>query len=810
MIGGRLCGAVIATSLLLIGVFTQAAAGAARPMTNPSGIRTPSLPGTAVNSALGIPCTTQSDGTRACIGNGKTDRVPSFDDVPLDVNVWLPPAAQHPPFPAIFYLHGFGGDKNSSGAETSLARQGYVVVAYSARGFGMSCGLPISRTVPACTGGYEHLADIRYEPRDTQYLAGLLADTGLVDGQRIGVSGTSYGAGQSLMLATLKDRIVTANYSLVPWRSPDGKPMRIAAAAPNWAWSDLAEMLVPNGRSLDYSTSNDYGPTIGLPKTSYVALLTGAGGGAGYFAPPGTNFDADALSWVAHFSLGDPYGAYDQAVINEITAHHSPYYLQDSLPPSQREQPAPIFDNTSWTDDLLPPTQQLVYRNKVLAQWPHAEYDLLFSNGAGHPRANIQGTTMGLTALQDAFWNRLLKGGTGKPLGIETYTQGCGGSTVTGPFITQTWGEQHPGEVRFVSSGPPQTITQVSDPSTQAADDPIANAGSGGCITVPATDSPLAATYRLPPATGDGYTMMGSPTVIAKIAAAATSAQVDARLWDVAPNGTQSFITRVAYRPQLNNAEDQVFQLHPNGWHIAAGHVVKLELVGEDSPYVRYSNQAFSVTISHLELRLPVREQPDRQVLSPLPFLDRDGEPLPASELAVTAEIPGQLTQPTRFSCAQPSGRLAGRSLGPITLGMTRARARRQFVGVSTRGRRYMDFFCLNRSGIRVGYPSPKLLRTLPLGERRHEHGRVVLALSSNPHYALRGVRPGTRLAAVARRLQTGRTFHIGLNYWYLLPNGASRGVLKVRHGIIEEIGIADKRLTSGRRAAMRFLNSFS
>ena len=27
----------------------------------------------------------------------------------------------------------------------------------------------------------------------------------------------------------------------------------------------------------------------------------------------------------------------------------------------------------------------------------------------------------------------------------------------------------------------------------------------------------------------------------------------------------------------------QVFQLHPNGWHFAAGHVAKLELLGADS-----------------------------------------------------------------------------------------------------------------------------------------------------------------------------------------------------------------------------------
>jgi hypothetical protein len=588
-------------------------------------------------SVLGIPCTTQGDGVRACTGD-QAHRVPTWDDVPLDVDVYLPPASTSGPYPLIVYLHGFGGSKASSGVDPSMALRGYALLSYSARGFGDSCGVPSSRADPGCVRGWSHLADQRYEPRDTQHLAGLLADSGLIDGRRVGVTGTSYGAGQSLMLATLKDRVVMPDYSMVPWRSPGGSPMRIAAAAPNWAWGDLASMLVPNGRGLDYSTANGYGSRIGMPKMSYVGLLFAAGGGAGYFAPPGVDFASDADSWVAHFSLGDPYGDYHRQVIDEIYRHHSPYTIEDPLPKGRRKAPAPIFDNTSWTDDLLPPTEQLRYRNRVLARYPHAEYNLLFSDGAGHPRASITGTTPGLAAPQLAFFDRLLKGAPGRPLGIRTYTQGCGGSAVRGPFTTRTWGEQHPGEVRFRSNAP-QTISQGSDPATAARVDPVANAASS-CISMAAADSSLAATYRLPAARGNGYTLLGSPTVVARIAATAPSTQVDARLWDVAPTGEQSFVTRVAYRPRLDDHGLQVFQLHPNGWHVAAGHVLKLELVGADSPYVRHSNQPFSATISNLRLRLPVRQRPRGQVKAPLPFLDRDGSPLPAGKLAQGALPP--------------------------------------------------------------------------------------------------------------------------------------------------------------------------
>src|ERR687887_249090 len=66
---------------------------------------------------FGHQCTTQADGTRFCptteAGPGRTvDGVPSFDGIPLDVDVTLPPASvKGLPYPTIVMLHGWGGDK---------------------------------------------------------------------------------------------------------------------------------------------------------------------------------------------------------------------------------------------------------------------------------------------------------------------------------------------------------------------------------------------------------------------------------------------------------------------------------------------------------------------------------------------------------------------------------------------------------------------------------------------------------------------------------------------------------------------------
>ena len=160
--------------------------------------------------------------------------------------------------------------------------------------------------------------------------------------------------------------------------------------------------------------------------------------------------------------------------------------------------------------------------------------------------------------------------------------------------------------------------------------------------------------------------------------------------------------------------------------------------------------------------------------------------------------------------CPLVTGSLRGDTLGLVHLGMTRVQARKAYTDSSNRGKHYEDFFCLTPVGVRVGYASPKLLGALRRTQRHTFRSRVVWASTSDIYYTVKGVRPGTSVKSARKDLKLEKPFELGRNEWYLAPNGQSTAVLKVRHGIIEEIGIGDKELTRSRKADLAFLASFS
>jgi hypothetical protein len=566
-----------------------------------------------------IACTTTS-GVQFCEGDVNT-RVESWDGVPLDVNVTIPPAAMTGPFPLILELHGWAQSKTAT-PSVDRALAGYVVVNYTARGFHASCGDVASRfsdpslsDPDACADyGWTHLADTRYEGRDSQYLAGLLVDEGLVIPTKIAATGASYGGMRSMALAMLKNRVMLPDGSLVPWTSPLGTPMEVAATAPLIPPSDLAYSLYPNGATLDYRVDNPYGDRAGVVKTQWTDLLYNSGLAVAYYAPVGVDPTADLTGWKIRVEEGEPYegDAEAEAIVDEMTEFHSPYYIDMSI------EPAPMFIYNAWTDDLFPANEAIRIWRKIKDTYPSADVNLHFADAFGHPRSGLAGDTVRVfTRVQEFLDFHLLGVGSAVPT-LEVYTQPCGDSPEVGPIVAADWDAIHPGEVVFTDTSA-QSINQASGDTDNAI--AVAPVPGPPCRSLPPGDDSTAANYTFA-ATASGYTMVGSPTIIADLTTSGPEfAQIVGRLWDVAPDGTQYLISRGSYRPRVDGVGRQVFQLPPNGWEFAVGHSPKLELLGRSEPNSRASNGTFNINVSNLELRLPVIEAPGGEVTAPLPHV---------------------------------------------------------------------------------------------------------------------------------------------------------------------------------------------
>ncbi len=568
-----------------------------------------------IASVLGgdVACTTEADGVRFCGSTSPRSTSKAFDGVPIDVNVAFPPAspgATDGNYPLVMMFHGYGGGKLGLSAMQHWLDQGYATFSMTDRGFRESCGSPASKAADpsGCASGYVRLIDNRYEVRDAQEFAGRLADENLIDPQKIGAIGGSYGGGMSMALGALKNRMVMPDYSLVPWTSPGGKPMQVAATAPNIPWTDLAYSLAPNGGTLDYVADAPYQGRLGVEKQSFVTGLYLSGLAApGFYAAPGADPTADLISWQSRLEMGEPYGADVQAIVDELTQHHSSYYIDHSIPP------APMLMSSGFTDDLFPADETIRYYNRTKTQYPDSDLALFFGD-FGHQRGqNKADVDTALEARIDLWFAHYIKGQGPEPQqGVEAWTETCPASAPSGgPHTSSSWATIAPGEIRY-DSAKKQTI--AADSTTNGAFNPIS--GGGACATTASTDTPGAAVYELKPAPSGGFTMMGSATVIAKFTLEGETSQVAARLLDVAPDGTEMLVDRGLWRPANGGPTKQVFQLHPNGWTFAPGHAPKLELLASDSgsgplaTYGRPSDGQQPVEVSDLELRIPVLEKP--------------------------------------------------------------------------------------------------------------------------------------------------------------------------------------------------------
>src|SRR6185503_14445629 len=190
------------------------------------------------------------------------------------------------------------------------------------------------------------------------------------------------------------------------------------------------------------------------------------------------------------------------------------------------------------------------FYNRTRTQYPNADISLFFGS-FGHQRGQNKADAVGARSAAELAWfNYYVKGIGSTPFhGVTTYTQTCPNAAASGgPYTASNWALIAPGEVTFDSAAPQTILPTAGSTAIAAPFDPIT--GPGACATASGTDQADTATYRMDPVPTGGFTLMGSPTVVADITSPGSDSQIAARLLDVDPGtNTQTLVARGLWRP---------------------------------------------------------------------------------------------------------------------------------------------------------------------------------------------------------------------------------------------------------------------
>lgn len=594
--------------------------------------------------------------------------VPSFDGSKLDVDVTLPLNDQGSrSHPLIVMLHGFGNNKHEWESLTDeagggdkhhwnshwFAKHGYYVLTYTARGFrddGPTA--PYQPDTPSFTSvdlpsGTIHLKSRDFEGKDTQYLAALVA-AGFpdVDAERVAVTGGSYGGGEAWLLAT------RGQWTFPHELDPSLPVLDLQVAVPKYPWTDLAYSLAPNGHGggpagTDIHESSQGRPRsdtgegnpIGSVKLSYVNGFFAIGSARGVFeqgtstTQPNPEGPINITAWKARVAdAGDPYdaaGAEDpivKQVRRGLTEFRSAYYQDEGLAAQAEGRKVAVFAIQGWTDDLFTAVEAFrMYKllKRLDPRWP-VEVELA---DVGHSRAqNEDRTWQRLNRQAFQFLQAHVDGTHEQRTALTSQPAVCarGGDTGKGSdtaarrISAQTPEGLSNGSLEMAfPAGATVSPLGVADPNGPATDavfggafDAILAQSRGPCRESPgpALGGYTAVSEPLPDATA----YVGLGFVELPYTFAGQTATLNARVWDVLPDGRELLVTRGTYRidvPAYDTPAGTLrLPLYGNHWPFPPGHRIRLDLTQVDQPTYRPSNEPSGIAFDEATLVLPTRE----------------------------------------------------------------------------------------------------------------------------------------------------------------------------------------------------------
>ncbi|MFC1435653.1 alpha/beta fold hydrolase [Streptacidiphilus sp. N1-3] len=502
--------------------------------------------------------------------------------------------------PAVLLAHGFGGSKDGMRAEAeSLARDGYAVMTWSARGFGKS-------------GGDIGLNDPTREVADVSGLIDWLAKQPAVQldapgDPRVGVAGASYGGAIALLAA--------------------GYDKRVDAIAPEITYWNLSDALFPDGvfkklwAGIFFTTGSAGGAVGGsAPSTAAGSAAAAAAPGAGGNQACG-RFSAELCAMYQRVAVsGVPDAAAEQ-----LLAARSPSAVAGSIK-------VPTLLLQGQTDSLFPLDQADRAAAAIRANGAPVSVDWI---AGGHDGGNQESARV---QQRTADWfARYLKDDKGVDTGPAFRVSRSGGvnSTTATVALEGASASSYPGlegTPRTVTlSGPPQTFRNPAGAAPPAVS-AVPGLGSLGALSGLGVgfslDFPGQSAQFVSPPLKAALRITGSPTVRIHVQADTDDAVLFAKLYDVAPGsdlaGTGQVLPSQLVTPlRVTGAKagaDVLVHLPAVDHEVPAGHRLRLVLSSTDLAYASPVLPA-SYTVGLVGGSLSVPTDPAlRTSVAPLPW----------------------------------------------------------------------------------------------------------------------------------------------------------------------------------------------
>ena len=510
--------------------------------------------------------------------------------IALDARVYEPEST---PAPAVLLAHGFGGSKESVDNQARrLARDGFVVLTYSARGFGKSTG-----TIS--------INDPDREVADARELVSWLAVRPEValdapGDPHVGVTGGSYGGALALMLG--------------------GTDPRIDAIASAITWNDLGQAFFPN-----YATplSGTGVAAPGVLKRGWAGVFFGTGSAPDEDAPTDTGPPA---------SVGEQIcGRFDEALCRasvqslvsgtptpELLAlfrSHSPVAYASNIK-------APTLLVQGQRDTLFGLDQADATARQIAAagtpvevRWFNGGHDGDAARGDSAMRAFLHDTLIDgkLRPTSDAPFNYALPGTANEQGEIPSRRM----AAPNYPGLQGTDAAEVRALPLLAKSPVPQNIIRPPGAAPSAVSS-VPGLGSVLSVALPGldiigTDPPgQAATFSTQPVTSP-LTITGSATVDLRIQSFAAPGEsvLFAKLYDVSPDGRRTLpggaVSAIRLPDSLDGAPQNVRITLPGiAYQLAEGHHIEIAVGTTDQAYAVPANPAvFSVELADPQVQIP-------------------------------------------------------------------------------------------------------------------------------------------------------------------------------------------------------------